>query len=49
MKKEKTATKLSLAKETLLQLSGAELINVAGGSWSCDTVCPTVTSYRCGD
>lgn len=47
MKKEKAVKKLTVAKETLIQLSGADLIGVAGGSWSCDGVCPTVTSYRC--
>jgi hypothetical protein len=51
MKKPKPIHKLSLSKETLLQLSGLDLGKVAGGTsgWSCDSICPTVepTDCRC--
>lgn len=50
MKKAKAVKKLEVSKETLRQLNGLELKPVAGGAWSDDSVCPTVTvtSNRCG-
>lgn len=47
MKKSKTVSKLEIARETLRQLNSPELEKVAGRAWSDDSVCPTVTSYRC--
>ncbi len=49
MKKAKAVNKLEISKETLRQLNGLELDKVAGGAWSDDSVCPTVTvtSNRC--
>ena len=47
MKKVKTVNKLEISKETLRQLNSPELGKVAGRAWSDDSVCPTVTSYRC--
>ena len=43
MKKMQTAKKLSLSKETLINLTGSDLSKVAGVSgWSCESICPTV-------
>lgn len=49
MKKAKIVNKLEISKETLRQLNGPELGKVAGGAWSDDSVCPTVsdTTNRC--
>ena len=47
MKKAKTVSKLEISKETLRQLNGPELEKVAGRAWSDESLCPTVTSYRC--
>lgn len=47
MKKAKIVNKLEISKETLRQLNVPELGKVAGGGWSDESVCPTVTSYRC--
>ena len=47
MKKAKPVHKLEIAKETLRQLDSLELEKIAGRGWSDDSVCPTVTSYRC--
>jgi hypothetical protein len=48
--KKKEMKKLTLSKETLFQLSGMDLRNVAGGSgggWSDNSVCPTTTPSDC--
>jgi hypothetical protein len=47
MKKAKAVKKLEIAKETLRQLDQKKLFLVAGGAWSDDSVCPTVTTPRC--
>jgi hypothetical protein len=42
--------RLTLLKETLVQLSGMDLRNVAGGSgggWSDTSVCPSATPSDC--
>lgn len=47
MKKAKMVKKLEIAKETLRRLESEELGQaVAGGGWSDDSVCPTV-SHPC--
>jgi hypothetical protein len=44
----KNRRKLSLSKETIVQLSGADLRRVAAGeAWSDASVCPTVTPSDC--
>jgi hypothetical protein len=48
--KKKETKKLTLSKETLVQLNGMDLRNVAGGSgggWSDNSVCPTTTPSDC--
>jgi hypothetical protein len=47
--KKKELKKLSLSKETLVQLTGPELKHPAGGSggWSDGSVCPSVTPSAC--
>ncbi len=47
MKKAKTISKLEISRETLRQLNSPELEKVAGRGWSDESICPTVTSYRC--
>jgi hypothetical protein len=48
MKKTKAVSKLEISKETLRQLNGPELGKVGGAAWSDESICPTVTSNRCG-
>jgi hypothetical protein len=44
MKKVTMGRKLEIAKETLRRLESKELLQAAaGGGWSDDSVCPTVT------
>ena len=47
--KKKVLKKLSLSKETLVQLNGEDLQLPAGGSggWSDGSVCPSVTPSAC--
>ena len=46
MKKTQAVKKLTLSKETLVNLNGADLGKVAGGSgWSCDSICPSVEHH----
>lgn len=47
MKKTTRTPKLTIAKETLLQMGSPDLEKVAGNAWSDDSVCPYV-SHRCG-
>jgi len=48
MKKTETLKKLTLSRETVLQLSALELRHAAGrGGWSDDSVCPTSTPSDC--
>jgi len=45
---KKNWRKLSLSKETIVQLSGADLRRAAAGEgWSDTSVCPTVTPSDC--
>jgi hypothetical protein len=43
MKKATMVKKLEISKETLRRLDNKELLGAAGGGWSDDSVCPTVT------
>jgi hypothetical protein len=44
----KNRRKLSLSKETIVQLSGTDLRRVAAGeAWSEASVCPSVTPSAC--
>ena len=44
----KNRRKLSLSKETIVQLSGTELRRVAAGeAWSDASVCPSVSPSAC--
>lgn len=46
--KKKDLKKLTLSKETLVQLNGLQLEQPVGGSgWSDDSVCPSVTPSAC--
>jgi hypothetical protein len=48
--KKKEVKKLVLSRETLFQLNGMDLRNVAGGSgggWSDNSVCPSTTPSDC--
>lgn len=47
MKKKDAQKKLSLSKETLVQLSHPALGKVAGAAWSDDSVCPTTAPSDC--
>jgi len=48
MDKKKNVKKLSLNKETLIQLSGRELRQIAAGEgWSDQSICPTTTPSNC--
>jgi hypothetical protein len=44
---KKNRRKLSLSKESLVQLTRPDLGRAAGAGWSDDSVCPTVTPTDC--
>jgi hypothetical protein len=46
MKKATMVKKLEITKETLRRLDNKDLLQVAaGGGWSDDSVCPTVSNH----